>query len=77
MKIAVSTKNIELGIELNQWKRCRAERYVDSYIAVFGPLFFTRTNLPFCKKACSRLFDKLNDPNRPLRKLSDLYSRYG
>lgn len=57
--------------------RLHAERFVEDYRIWVGPMFLMRDGLPFSLEAAGREFDKMDHPDRPLRKLADLYRSRG
>lgn len=75
-KLSFETKKILVSIGESGWKIHR-ERFPTSYNVWLGPMFFKKKNLPICNEAVGRQFDRMNHPDSPLRRLSDMYRRNG
>ena len=68
--------NVKMGLNSGKWRYLN-ERFVKRYVLRFGPFFFVRDRLPFCRDAAGREFDRMNAPGRGTRNLADAYRRRG
>jgi hypothetical protein len=72
----LTINHVTLGFDSKAW-RISKRRLATSWHGRLGPFFLHRTRLPFCDAAARRIFDEMNHPDSPTRKLADLHRAGG
>lgn len=76
LNLTLEICQVKIGIDIFNW-RLRMSRLVSAWALNVGPFFIVVSGLSFSKKAARKEFDRMNHPDSPLRRLTDLYRNRG